>query len=62
MYVETYADFSVNGDDEWGENFVIGDLQPGKYRVTFVARGLQTWDVEVYPGQLTLLTFDAGKQ
>jgi murein DD-endopeptidase MepM/ murein hydrolase activator NlpD len=60
VYVETYADFSVNGDDEWGENFVIGDLPPGKYRVTFVARGLQTWDVEVYPGNLTLLTFNAG--
>jgi len=61
IYVETYADFSVNGDDEWGENFVIGDLLPGIYRVTFVARGLQTWDVEVFPGQLTLLTFDAKK-
>ena len=62
IYVETYADFSVNGDDEWGENFVLGDLTPGKYRVTFVARGLQSWDLEVYPGHLTLLTFDAGKQ
>ena len=60
IYVETYADFSVNGDDEWGENFAIGDLAPGKYRVTFVARGLQSWDLEVYPGHLTLLTFDAG--
>jgi hypothetical protein len=58
-YVETYADFSINGDDAWGENFVLNDLLPGEYRVLFVARGLQVWDVTVYPGQLTLLTFDA---
>lgn len=59
IYVETYADFSVNGDDQWGENFAIGDLSPGFYRVSFVARGLQTWEVTVLPGVLTLLTFDA---
>jgi murein DD-endopeptidase MepM/ murein hydrolase activator NlpD len=61
IYVETYADFSVNGDDEWGENFVVGDVTPGSYMVSFVARGLQEWEVEVYPGQLTLLVFDAGE-
>jgi murein DD-endopeptidase MepM/ murein hydrolase activator NlpD len=59
IYVETYADSSVNGDNVWGENFAIGDLLPGEYRVSFVARGLQVWDINVYPGQLTLLTFDA---
>ena len=62
IYVETYADFTINGDDIWGEGFGIGDLTPGKYRVTFVARGLQSWDVEVYPGYLTLITFDAREQ
>jgi hypothetical protein len=61
IYVETYADFTVFGDDDWQENFAISDLVPGKYRVTFVVRGIQTWDVEVYPGQLTLLVFDANK-
>jgi len=59
FYLETYADFTVNGDDLWGENFAAGDLAPGKYRVSFVARGLQTWEVEVFPGRLTRLTFDA---
>ena len=62
IYVETYADFSVHGDDVWSENFGIGDLPPGMYRVSFVARGLQVWEVMVYPGQLTLLTFDAGEK
>jgi murein DD-endopeptidase MepM/ murein hydrolase activator NlpD len=61
LYIETYADFTVFGDDVWQENFAAGDLTPGKYRVTFVARGIQEWDVEVYPGQLTLLVFDASK-
>jgi murein DD-endopeptidase MepM/ murein hydrolase activator NlpD len=59
IYVESYADFTVNGDNAWGENFAVGDLAPGKYRVSFVARGLQIREVIVYPGQLTLLTFDA---
>jgi hypothetical protein len=60
-FVETYADLSVNGDDTWGENFVVSDLAPGNYRVIFVARGLQTWELEVFPGKLTLLVFDASK-
>jgi murein DD-endopeptidase MepM/ murein hydrolase activator NlpD len=62
FYVESYADFSVNGDDEWKENFAVGDLPPGKYRVSFVARGLQTWEVMVYPGQVTVFVFDAGEE
>jgi len=61
FFVESYADISVNGDDLWGENFAISDLAPGNYRVSFVARGLQTWDLEVFPGQLTLLVFDAAR-
>ena len=60
-YVETYADFTVNGDQEWGENFAISDLTPGLYRVSFVARGLQTWEIDVLPGKLTLVSFDARK-
>jgi murein DD-endopeptidase MepM/ murein hydrolase activator NlpD len=59
IYVETYADFTVNGDDDWGENFAVGDLPPGKYRVSFVARGLQVIDAEVFPGKITLIVFDA---
>jgi murein DD-endopeptidase MepM/ murein hydrolase activator NlpD len=59
FYAETYADFSINGDDKWGENFAVGDLTPGPYRISLVARGLQTWEVDVLPGAFTLLTFDA---
>jgi hypothetical protein len=32
-YAWTYADDSVNPDDVWGENFTLGDLPEGYYRV-----------------------------
>ena len=59
-YVESYADWTVNGDDVWEENFALADLPAGTYRASFVARGLQTYEVEVLPGQVTVITFEAG--
>ncbi len=61
-YVETYADRSVNGDDEFHENFAIAELTPGQYRVSFIARGLKRYIVTVYPEKITLITFDASKE
>lgn len=61
-YLETYADASVHSDDEWQENFVIGDLSPGPYRLKFVARGLQVHNIDIFPGMVTLYTFDANRQ
>jgi murein DD-endopeptidase MepM/ murein hydrolase activator NlpD len=58
-YLESYADSSVSGDDLWQENFALGDLPAGEYRVSFVARGLREYVVTVYPGRVTLLTFNA---
>lgn len=58
-YVDSYADWTVNGDEALSENFVIADLPAGKYRLSFVARGLQTYEVDVLPGMITLITFDA---
>jgi murein DD-endopeptidase MepM/ murein hydrolase activator NlpD len=58
FYVETYADKSVNGDDQWMENFAIGDLPAGMYRVSFVERGMRIYMVEVLPGLVTQLMFD----
>lgn len=60
-YLESYADWTVNGDNEWGEAFALGDIPAGQYRVSFVARGLQTYEIEVLPGLVTVITFDAGK-
>ncbi|MBC8505841.1 MAG: peptidoglycan DD-metalloendopeptidase family protein [Anaerolineales bacterium] len=61
-YIESYADWTVNGDNDLGENFVISDLPTGKYRLSFVARGLQVYEVDVLPGQVTLISFDAREQ
>jgi len=61
-YVESYADWTVNGDDGWDENFAISDLPAGKYRLSFVARGLQVYEVDVLPGQVTMIVFDAREQ
>jgi murein DD-endopeptidase MepM/ murein hydrolase activator NlpD len=58
--IETYAPekHPVGKDDLWQENFSLGDLQAGEYRLTFVWKGklFERW-VEVQPGELTLVTF-----
>ena len=60
-YLEGYADWTVNGDDVWGEAFALGDIPAGQYRISFVARGLQNYTIEVLPGMVTVITFDAKK-
>jgi len=61
-YINTYASLTVHGDLAWEETFAIGDLPAGVYQVSFVARGLQYYDVEVLPGLVTMITFDAGSE
>ncbi|MBN1669178.1 MAG: peptidoglycan DD-metalloendopeptidase family protein [Anaerolineales bacterium] len=61
FYLQTYADHTVNGDDVWQENFALGDLPPGLYRVSFVVRGLQVYELEVQPGMVTFISFDAAQ-
>jgi murein DD-endopeptidase MepM/ murein hydrolase activator NlpD len=59
FYLSTYADKTVHGDDEWDEHYALSNVPAGKYRVSFVARGLQNFLVSVFPGQVTMVTFDA---
>lgn len=59
-YVSTYEGIDQPGKAPWGESFGIGDLPPGKYLVSFPLLGLQRHIVEIMPGQLTVVTFDAG--
>lgn len=33
FYEYTYAEGTINGDDEWNENLLIGDVPAGQYRV-----------------------------
>ena len=58
--VESYATEKrpVHGDDLWNENFTLGDLPAGNYRLSLV-RGGKLYDrwVAVLPGKLTFVVF-----
>jgi murein DD-endopeptidase MepM/ murein hydrolase activator NlpD len=56
--VETYAPekHPVQGDDAWRENFSLGELQPGDYRISLMWGGklYDRW-VKIAPAQITFL-------
>jgi len=49
---------AINSDPYYQENFVLGDLPAGIYKVTFKYDDIrvQTW-VEIFPGQVTYFTY-----
>ena len=51
--------YPVNPDDVLGENFVLGNLPAGHYRVTFVYWGTlyERW-IDLAPGKLTYVPFE----
>ena len=55
---EAYAVETVNGDDTWGENYALTDLEAGKYRISLLHRGVlyEQW-VDIESGRLTLVNF-----
>ncbi len=54
----TYAPGSVNSDDFYNENFVLGDLPAGFYRFTFEINGTsKSTDIEIRPGVVTFLSY-----
>jgi hypothetical protein len=56
----TYATADVNPDDEWQENFVLGDVTAGEYVLkTYVDGRLYSEDVTVRSGQLTRVVIEA---
>jgi Peptidase family M23 len=59
-FVGTYEEKGLLGQPPWGEDFGLGDLPPGQYKVSFVQYGFQQYQVQVLPGQLTLVTFQLG--
>ena len=56
-YLTTYSGLDNNGDDRLDENFGLGDLPPGTYRVG--VNGVQTLiqTVTVAPGSVTVVRF-----
>lgn len=59
-YVSTYEGKEQAGRYPWEESFGIGNLPAGKYLISYPLLGLQRHTVEVLPGQLTVVIFDAG--
>ena len=57
-YVGTYEEKKLVGQPPWQENFALGDLPAGWYRISFVQYGMQSRLVQVLPGQLTVVTFE----
>jgi murein DD-endopeptidase MepM/ murein hydrolase activator NlpD len=53
----TYEEKGLIGQAPYLESFGAGDLPAGWYRVTFPMNGLRKELVQVFPGQLTVVTF-----
>lgn len=61
--VNTYGSGgAINKDPYYNENFVLGDLPAGIYKVTLLygEKTQQTW-VEIFPGQVTYIKFIGGQ-
>lgn len=54
--VLTYEEKDLIGLPPWEESFAVGDIPPGWYRISFPHFGLQKFLVQVFPGQLTMVT------
>jgi murein DD-endopeptidase MepM/ murein hydrolase activator NlpD len=56
-YLTTYARETLNGDDVLQENFALGDLPAGTYRVAVNTTTFYEQTVRVEPGRLTWVIF-----
>ncbi len=57
--VITYAEGSVNSDDYYDENLVLGDLPPGRYTLYLDNKGIlvKIEDVMIQPGRVTYFRY-----
>jgi hypothetical protein len=56
----TYAAADINPDDEWQENFVVGDVPAGDYLVkTYVNGRLYSEEITVRPGEIARVAIEA---
>ncbi|HEX7974325.1 MAG TPA: peptidoglycan DD-metalloendopeptidase family protein [Anaerolineales bacterium] len=61
LYADTYDDKRLVGQSPWDESFALGDIPAGWYRISFAQNGVQSQVVQVFPGQITMVTFRIGK-
>jgi len=61
VYITTYEEKALAGNSPWDENFAVGDLPAGWYRVSFVKYGMRSRVVQILPGEITLATFRIGQ-
>jgi hypothetical protein len=57
IYLDSYEEKALLGRLPWGESFAVGNLLPGWYRISFPRGGLQSQEVQVFPGELVVVTF-----
>lgn len=59
VQLEPYPRETLNPDDVWGENFALGSLAPGWYRISLIQMGglYERW-VEIQSGRLTVAVFE----
>jgi murein DD-endopeptidase MepM/ murein hydrolase activator NlpD len=57
VYLDSYEEKALLGSVPWQESFAAGGLPAGWYRVNFPHGGLQRQEVQVLPGQVTVVEF-----
>jgi murein DD-endopeptidase MepM/ murein hydrolase activator NlpD len=57
--LRTYEEKGLIGQPPFLDSFGVGDIPAGLYRISFPMGGLRQELVQVYPGQLTVVTFRA---
>jgi hypothetical protein len=58
IYLLSYEEKALIDQPPFRESFAVGDIPPGLYRISFPFYGRQEFMAEVFPGGLTMLTFD----
>lgn len=61
IYLETYMEKALIGLPPYQESFAAGDLPAGWYRLRYVQNGMQEHILQVFPGQLTVVTYQPGQ-
>jgi hypothetical protein len=57
--VVTYAEGSVNSDEYYQENVVLGDLPAGKYLMLIeLEASVVRTEISIYPGQVTFFSYN----